>query len=119
MLAARAGKVILLQLGLGMLVCVIAAIAGGLVQAVSAMIGTGIAVTGSVLYARIAYAVEFAAPPVLMRAHFRAQAVKFLTTVVLFAGVFMGLKGINAVWLLAAFVAASAAYWVALVLIKK
>ena len=117
--SAKAGKVILLQLALTLAVAVLAGVFSGWVAAISAMVGGAIAVVGAVVYVKVAYAVPLASPQVLMRAHFRAEMFKLLVTAILFALVFMGLKGVAALWVFLAFAAASAAYWLVLVSIKN
>jgi ATP synthase protein I len=110
-------KVILLQVLLTLCFVTPLLFLGGKLAALSASIGGGIAIVGSLVYARIALVVTDSAGAILL-AHFGAEIAKVLATVAMFAVVLLLMKWVIVGWLLTAFAVALAGYWLALLLIK-
>ena len=110
-------KVVALQVLLTLCVVLPLWLLGGKLAALSGLLGGGIAVAGSLIYARIALVAGDSVGTVLV-AHFGAEVAKVLTVAALFAAVFWFAKWVIVGWLLLAFIVALAAYWIALLVIK-
>lgn len=82
--------------------------------ALSALCGGLISIVPALLYAKLAYSRRRAAPEVLLKAHFRAEAAKLFATVALFAVLMIFFKDISALALFLGFVLAQSAYWISL-----
>ncbi|RXZ43664.1 ATP synthase subunit I [Crenobacter cavernae] len=96
------------------LVAVIAAAAWGGVDSPlpgSILVGGAAAFLPALAYARIAYARRRISPAELMRAHFIAEAVKFLLTVVIFGVVALFFKNMSVPALVIGYLVAASAYW--------
>ncbi len=113
MLHREVWQVVRLQVALTALASLLAAClaADARTAAFSALAGGGIAVVGALIYASIAYARKRAAPQDLMRGHFRAEAMKMIATVFLFAAIMVFFKGMSALALFGGYIAAQSAYW--------
>ena len=83
-------------------------------SAVSALMGGVLAVVPALLYALIAYRIKRAHPQVLLKEHFRAESVKMLSTLILFALVILLFRGVSAPSLFAGYIAAQSAYLISL-----
>jgi|GEM_PF-495639 len=110
-------KVVFLQALLTICLVIPLLIISGGQAALSALIGGGIAVVGSLIYARLALVTTDSAGAIL-RAHYRAEVSKVLATVAMFSVVLVFMQGVPALWLFIAFMVASAGYWVSLLVIK-
>ncbi|MES2354735.1 MAG: ATP synthase subunit I [Pseudomonadota bacterium] len=110
-------KVILLQVLLT--ICFVAGLlfSMGKLAAISALIGGGIAVGGSLIYARFAL-IANGTPGSLLRAHFCAEIAKVFATVSMFAAVMIFMQWVAVPWVFTAFLVASAGYWFSLLVIK-
>jgi len=82
----------------------------------SSALGGAIAVIGSLIYAMIVAGRTGEAASVL-KAHFRAEAAKIFITVVLFILVLLLFHSASMMWLIAGFAMATAAYWLALLIV--
>jgi ATP synthase protein I len=71
------------------------------------------------VYARIAYSRRHVHPGILIRAHFRGEAVKFILTVVLFGCVLVFYKNLSVAGLLTGYFAAISGYWFGLLTNKR
>lgn len=117
MITKRVGHVIRLQVGLTVLAALVAA---GMAQdamhaGLSALLGGAIVVMGALVYIGVAFARKRAAAPgVLVRRHFRAEALKMIVTAFLFVAVMLFFKSVSAGALLGGFAAAQSAYWLGL-----
>ncbi len=116
MITKRVGRVIRLQVGLTVLAAMVAAgVAQDAMHAgLSALLGGAIVVMGALVYIGVAFARERAAPGVLVRRHFRAEALKMIVTAFLFVAVMLFFKSVSAGALLGGFAAAQSAYWLGL-----
>lgn len=110
-------KVVFLQALLTICLVILLLIVSGGQAALSALMGGGIAVVGSLIYARLALVAADSADAVL-RAHYRAEISKVLATVAMFSVVLVFMQWIPALWLFVSFIVASAGYWVSLLVIK-
>ncbi|WP_028453975.1 ATP synthase subunit I [Chitinilyticum litopenaei] len=79
--------------------------------AMSGFVGGAIALAGSLLYARIAFRVQFAPPAALLRMHFAAEMAKLGMTLLAFAALFVFFRQVAALWVFAGYLAAASAYW--------
>ena len=111
-------QVVLLQCLLGICFVIALWIFNTSIAAISALIGVGIAVAGSAVYARLALVKNADSANAVLGAHVKAELAKIATVVVLFIVVFVGFKWVAAGWMLAAFLVASAGYWVSLFVVK-
>lgn len=111
-------QVVLLQCLLGACFVIALWIFNTSIVAVSALIGVAIAVAGSAVYARFALVKNAGSANAVLGAHVKAELAKIATVVVLFVVVFVWLKWVAAGWMLAAFLVASAGYWVSLFVVK-
>ena len=116
MITKRVGHVIRLQVGLTVLAALVAA---GMAQdamhaGLSALLGGAIVVMGALVYIGVAFARKRAAPGVLVRRHFRAEALKMIVTAFLLVAVMLFFKSVSAGALLGGFAAAQSAYWLGL-----
>jgi F0F1-type ATP synthase assembly protein I len=120
MVALSYSKVVLLQALLGICFVVSLWLFNGSSAAVSAAIGVGIAVLSSMVYARLALVSKREADSAgaILRAHFTAEISKVVTVIVLFAVVMIFMKWVAVGWLFAAFIVASAGYWISLLVVK-
>ncbi len=113
-------KVVVLQVLLG--ICFVASlwIFYGSNAAVSAAIGAGIAVLSSMVYAKMALVSkrEADSASAILRAHFTAEISKVVTVIVLFAVVMIFMRWVAVSWLFAAFIVASAGFWISLLVVK-
>jgi len=85
--------------------------------AASAAVGGAIGFLSSLAYALRMRAPKSSEPRDLLKAHLSAEACKLLTTVGLFAAVFIFLKEVSPLPLLLTFIATLAAYWAALLIV--
>ena len=113
MINTDAKRVLRAQVRLTLLAMLVSVLIAGAVPSVptSVLIGGLCAIMPALLYVRIADKVQRAAPPVLMRAHYQAEAVKFVVTVLLFAATFAFFKDLSVVGLFAGYIAATSGYW--------
>ncbi|AUH53447.1 hypothetical protein CXB49_23045 [Chromobacterium sp. ATCC 53434] len=95
--------------GLAVVVALLAS-AGNAATGLSALLGGLVVLGPALLYARIAYAKRHAAPMVLIKAHFLAEAVKFCLTVLLSGAVLASFKDLSVVGFLGGFFAATSGY---------
>ncbi|MDN0074634.1 ATP synthase subunit I [Crenobacter sp. SG2303] len=77
----------------------------------SALIGGSSVIIPALVYARIAYKRRRAAPAELLKAHFAAEAVKFLLTISMFGAAFAFFKDLSVAALFGGYIAAVSAYW--------
>jgi ATP synthase protein I len=110
-------KVIFLQSLLTICLLIPLAIFNSWTVALSALIGGGIAIVGSMAYAWVASINSESAAQVL-RANFRAEMLKILVTLLAFAAVMLFMQWVIVPWLFVAFFVASAGYWISLLVIK-
>lgn len=108
-------RVVRLQIGLTTLAALCAAL---LTEdpsrgALSALAGGGIAIAGSLVYAWFAHG-RRAHPGVILRRHFRAEAMKMFATLILLVVVISGFSSVSALALLGGFALAQSAYWLGL-----
>jgi len=82
--------------------------------AYSALIGGGIGFSTAWIYARRAFAAGGEDPRELVKAHYRAEALKLAFTVVLFAAAVVLYEEVSTLPLLLTYIATLAVYWVAL-----
>lgn len=82
----------------------------------SALFGGLCALIPAWVYCRIAYARRHVPPAVLMRAHFRGEAVKFLLTLFLFGCVLTYYRNLSVVGLFGGYLAVISGYWFGLLI---
>ena len=111
-------KILRLQVKLILAAVVLSLVLGGgrLDVAVSALLGGLSALIPAWVYSRIAYAKRHVAPSVLMRNHFRGEAVKFNLTVALFGCVLVNYKNLSVAGLFGGYFAAVSGYWFGLLI---
>nr|WP_199066594.1 ATP synthase subunit I [Chromobacterium sp. ASV5] len=95
--------------GVAMLIGLISS-AGSAPVAVSVMLGGVAVIVPALVYARIAYAKRHVPPMELMKAHFKAEAVKFCLTALLSAAVLVFFKDLSVAGFLGGFFAAVSGY---------
>lgn len=105
--------VVLMQLAATLILAVAFLIGSGGRAAVAALIGGGIGVASSLAMVMFMFRGAGADPKRIMRSTYRGEAVKLGLTVVLFVVALR--SGVQAVPLLAAYIATSFAYWFALI----
>lgn len=115
---AEVGRVLRLQAKLLVVAVLLGAVLSGgtMVVPVSVLLGGLSALIPAAVYARIAYAKRHVPPAVLMKAHFKAEAVKFLLTVFMFGASLVFFKDLSVVGLLAGFFATVSGYWLGLLI---
>lgn len=112
------GRVLRLQAMLVLAAVLISALVGGarLNIPLSTFLGGMSALLPAMVYCRIAYARRHVAPAVLMRAHFRGEAVKFMMTVVMFGCVLVFYRNLSVAGLFGGYLAAVSGYWFGLLI---
>ncbi len=103
----------MLQLLFALVFAVGVAVFVGSRSGISALVGGGIAVIGSSIYAMIIVGKSGEAASVL-KAHFRAETVKIFITAVLFMLVLLLFHSVASLWLILGFAVATLSYWFAL-----
>ena len=113
-----AKRVIRLQVRLTLLAVVISLlVAGATINVpISALIGGLCAILPALAYVRIAGSVQTVSPAELMRAHYKAEAVKFVLTLLLFGGALAFFKDLSVAGLFGGYIAATSAYWFGLLI---
>ncbi len=113
-----AKRVIRLQVRLPLLAVVISLlVAGATINVpVSALIGGLCAILPALAYVRIAGSMQRVSPAELMRAHYKAEAVKFVLTLLLFGGALAFFKDLSVAGLFGGYIAATSAYWFGLLI---
>ncbi|WP_019102144.1 ATP synthase subunit I, partial [Chromobacterium haemolyticum] len=101
--------------GVALLIGVVAG-GGNLAIPVSVLLGGLSALVPALVYARIAYAKRHVAPAELMKAHFRAEAVKYVLTILIFGATLVFFKDLSIVGLFGGFFAAVSGYWFGLLI---
>jgi ATP synthase protein I len=111
-------RVVRLQVLLALAAAVLAAVASrfDIVLSASVLAGGSAVVIPALIYAKIAYAKRHVPPAELMRAHFKAEAVKFVLTVFIFMGFVLGFKDLSVSGLLIGYFAAASGYWFGLLI---
>ncbi|MGL6071506.1 ATP synthase subunit I [Craterilacuibacter sp.] len=111
-------RVIRLQSQLTVVAVVVAAVIGwgDIALPVSALLGGLSAILPALAYVWIAYSVQRAPPMVLMKAHYKAETVKFFLTIILFAVVLLFFKDISVVAYFAGYLLAVSGYWFGLLI---
>lgn len=84
------------------------------IEVVSVLLGGGVAFFSALLYAFFAHTTKRLPPQELLKRHFRAEGLKLLATVVLFAAVLLFFEAVSGLGLLSGFIVAQAAYWISL-----
>jgi ATP synthase protein I len=113
-----AKRVIRLQVRLTLLAVAASVVIAGpaLNVPVSALIGGLCAILPALAYVHIAGAVNRVSPAELMRAHYKAEAVKFVLTLLLFGGALAFFKDLSVAGLFGGYIAATSAYWFGLLI---
>lgn len=88
----------------------------GLPAVVSALIGGLICVVPSAVYARLAYARRHVPPAELLKGHYKAEAVKFGLTIIMFGATLVFFKDLSVVGLFCGYGAAISGYWFGLLI---
>jgi ATP synthase protein I len=111
-------RILRLQCSLVGVALLIGVVAGGGNRAipVSVLLGGLSALVPALVYARIAYAKRHVAPAELMKAHFRAEAVKYVLTILIFGATLVFFKDLSIVGLFGGFLAAVSGYWFGLLI---
>lgn len=111
-------RVVRLQLVLTLVAVLVGAAISGfsLKLPVSVMIGGLCAIVPALLYGKIAYARRHEPPAVLMKAHFKAEAVKFVTTLLMFGAALVFFKDLSVVGLFGGYMTATSGYWFGLLI---
>lgn len=114
----HAKRVVRIQIRLTLIAMLIGFIAAGakLDVPVSVLLGGLCAIVPALVYIRIAGTVKHAHPLVIMRAHYKAEAAKFILTLLLFGGVLLFFKDLSVPGLFGGFIAATSAYWFGLLI---
>lgn len=118
MVNPEVGRVIRLQVLLTLAAVLVATVVTRFDVAFSGSIlagGVGVVVP-ALVYARIAYAKRHVPPAELMRAHFKAEAVKFTLTVFIFMGLLLLFKDLSIPALLIGYFVAVSGYWFGLLI---
>ncbi|MGL4604658.1 MAG: ATP synthase subunit I [Iodobacter sp.] len=113
---AQVRGIIRLKIGIAIAMALLLLLILGQNPAISSLLGGFIAVVGSVLYASIAYRVEFAPPAVLLKQHFAAEMCKLVCTLVAFAALFILYRKAEWLWTFAGYLAATSAFWFGLLI---
>lgn len=111
-------RVVRLQVVLTLVAVLVAAVIGGFapILPVSVVIGGLCAIIPALLYGKIAFARRHEPPAVLMRAHFKAEAVKFFTTLLMFGAALVFFKDLSVVGLFGGYMTATSGYWFGLLI---
>ncbi|MCL6264538.1 ATP synthase subunit I [Craterilacuibacter sp. RT1T] len=111
-------RIVRLQFVLTAIAVLIAAVLGqgSISGAVSALLGGLTVILPALLYIRIAYSVPRASPAVLMKAHYKAEAVKFVMTILIFAVVLLFFKDISVAAYFASYMLVVFGYWFGLLI---
>ena len=118
-IAGSMAAVLILQLLAGLVVVAFCLGISGLgLESKSALVGVFIGVIPNAMYAWRVSRTTKRDPQKVLRSHYIAEAVKLVTTFLLFALAFSRLEPLNAVVLFVAFVAVIAANWAALLLVR-
>ncbi len=108
--------IIRLKIGIAISMAILLFLILGQNPAISSLLGGLIAVMGSVLYAAIAYRVQFAPPVLLLKLHFAAEMCKLLCTILAFAALFILYQKVNWIWMFSGYLAATSAFWFGLLI---
>ena len=107
--------IIAAQVAVTLVAALMAYLAGGEARfAWSALIGGAIGFSTAAIYARSMFAARGKEPRELVKAHFRAEALKLVVTVVLLAAVLTIYKDVSTLPLLLTYIATLTVYWFAL-----
>ena len=110
-------RILLLQCALVVGAMLIGLFTGEAVRIVgSVFLGGFLVLAPSMAYVRIAYARPDAAPSLLLKAHFLAEAIKYAISLVLFCCVFVIYKDVSMVGLWSGIFAAISGYWFGLLI---
>ena len=101
--------------GVAMLIGAIVGL-GSVAVPVSVLLGGLSVIVPALVYAKIAYSKRHVAPLVLMQAHFKAEAVKFVLTILMFGATLMFFKDLSVAGLFGGFFAAVSGYWFGLLI---
>lgn len=82
----------------------------------SVLVGGAGVIFPALIYAKIAYSKRHVPPVELMRAHFKAEAVKFMLTVFIYMGLMQAFKNISVPALLIGYFVAVSGYWFGLLI---
>jgi ATP synthase protein I len=113
---AQVRGIIRLKIGIAFTTALLLFLILGQNPAISSLLGGFIAVTGSVLYAAIAFRIEFAPPAVLMKQHFAAEMCKLVFTLVAFAALFILYRKADWPWTFVGYLATTSAFWFGLLI---
>lgn len=113
MINPDAKRVLRLQVRLTLVAMIASVVVAGAVPSVpvSVLIGGLCAMVPALAYVKIAGQVQRVPPAELMRAHYQAAAVKFVLTLLLFAGAFAFFKDLSVAGMFGGYIAATSAYW--------
>lgn len=111
-------RILRLQVRLLLAAVALSALLGGakLDVAVSTLLGGMSALVPAWVYCRIAYARRHVPPFILMRAHFRGEAVKLILTLAMFGGVLMNYKDLSVAGFFGGYLAVVSGYWFGLLI---
>lgn len=111
-------RVLRLQLSLMLAAVGVGALyGGGSAQIpVSILIGGLIVLIPALVYTRIAFARRHVSPAVLMQAHYKAEAVKFVLTLLMFGAVIVFFKDVSVAALFIGYLVTVAGYWFGLLI---
>lgn len=111
-------RVVRLQVMLTLAAVLVGAVIGGFspILPISVMIGGLCVIIPALLYGKIAYARRHEPPVVLMRAHFKAEAVKFVTTLLMFGAALVFFKDLSVVGMFGGYMTATSGYWFGLLI---
>ncbi|KZE33565.1 ATP synthase protein I [Crenobacter luteus] len=116
MMSPEVKRVVRLQVAMTVAATVLVALFAGQDAALSALAGGAVVVIPALLYGRVSGAPGRAAPAVLMRAHYKAEAYKFLLTVVLMVVVGAFFKSLSIPALVLGYLSAASGYWFGLLI---
>ncbi|MDF0605778.1 ATP synthase subunit I [Neisseriaceae bacterium TC5R-5] len=102
-------------IGLAVLVGILVG-AGNVALPVSVLLGGLSVLLPGVIYAKIAYAKQHIPPAELLKAHFKAEAVKFVLTILVFAAILLVFKDLSIAGVFGGFFAATSGYWFGLLI---
>jgi ATP synthase protein I len=103
-----------MQVGVTLLMALVLLQARGKYEALSVLMGGMIAFVPAILYA-LRIQISSTDPNALLKAHYRAEAIKTAVTMLLFGVTFLWFKQVVALWLFIAYGVALSVYWIALV----